>query len=175
MSNLPYLSEAASMEDLFRRMESPGREVCAGFQHLQMVQCFIDRLFVVYKPTGLTRENQHREPEVLTRIKVTGFRANAVTGAEIDLLDLGTNQVMTVSYIPKRLFDYDAFVSVPPKQRLHWDAQNVRGYIRRAMHFQMLVKVRTKADFYSQGVTAVETPARFRELYPEVTLQLFNQ
>lgn len=174
MSSPFNLSDAASLEDLFKRMESPDREVCADFQHLKVEQCFIDRIFVVYKPDGLDAAGSHRAPKILTQIKVRGFHANAETGAEITLEDLGTRQVMTVTYIPKRLFHYDAFVSVPPKQRVHWDAQSVRGGIKRAMSFQALVKVRTKADHYSAGVTAVETPANFRALFPEVNLTLIN-
>jgi hypothetical protein len=175
MSSLPfYLTEDASVQDLFHRMESPDREECQSYGHMKTEQCFIDRIFVVYKPQGLKADGGHRDPVQLTQIKVTGFRVSGA-GSEIDLEDLGTNQVMTVSYIPKRLFHYDAFVSVPPKMRLNWDAQNVRGHIRRAMHFQVLVKVRSRGDFYSAGVTGVETPAKFRELYPDVTLKLINQ
>lgn len=170
-----YLGEEASVQDLARRMESPDREECESFRHLKIEQCFIDRILVVYKPQGLTQEGRHRDPIVLTQVKVTGFRANAGVGCEIDLEDLATKQVMTVTYIPKRLFHYDAFVGVPPKMRLHWDAQNVRGMVRRSMFFQLLVKVRAKSDFYSAGVTGIETPAKFRELYPEVSLKLINQ
>lgn len=176
MSSSPfYLTEEASVQDLARRMESPDREECESFKHLKVEQCFIDRIFVVYKPQGLTQEGRHRDPIILTQVKVTGFRASAAAGAEIDLEDLATKQVMTVTYIPKRLFHYDAFVSVPPKMRVHWDAQSVRGAVRRSMGFQLLTKVRAKSDFYSAGVTGVETPAKFRELYPEVTLKLINQ
>lgn len=169
-----YLSDTASLEDLFKRMMSPDREACESYQHLKVDQCFIDRVFIVHKPTGLNEAGRHRDPEILTQVKVTGFRANAETGAEIDLVDLTTQQVMTATYIPKRLFGYDAFVSVPPKQRVHWDAQPQRGGIKRSMGFQILIKVRTKADFYSKGVTAVETPKSFRALYPEVTLTIKN-
>jgi hypothetical protein len=174
MSSPFNLSEAASLEDLFKRMMSPDREACAEYQHMKVEPCFIDRIFVVYKPDGLDIKGQHRPPKILTQIKVTGFRVNAETGAELDLEDLVTRQVMTATYIPKRLFHYDAFVSVPPKQRLFWDAQSVRGTIKRTMGFHLLMKVRTKADFYSAGATAVETPTSFRALYPEENLKLIN-
>lgn len=174
-NNTHYLSEAMSLEDLFKRMMSPDREICAAFQHMKVEQCFIDRIFVVYKPTGLNAKGLHRDPEVITQVKVTAFRANAATGTEVDLEDMVSHQVMTATYIPQRLFGYDAFVSVPPKQRLHWDAQNVRGGIKRSMGFYLLMKVRTKADFFSAGVTAVETPASFRALYPDTDLTLINK
>jgi len=174
MSSTHYLSEAASLDDLFKRMMSPDREICAEYQHMKVEQCFINRIFVVYKPDGLTSDNAHRPPKILTQVKVTGFRVNADTGAEIDLEDLITRQVMTLSYIPQRLFHYDAFACVAPKQRLHWDAQVVRGKVQRTLAFHLLLKVRSKADFYSAGVTAVETPANFRALYPEETLKLIN-
>lgn len=172
MSNTFYLSPEKSIEDLFQRMMSPDREICIDYQHLKVEQGFIDRIFVVYKPTGLTSEGQHRDPDILTQIKVTAFRANAESGAEIDIVDLTTHQVMTAGYIPKRLFDYDAFVGVPPRQRVHWDARTIRGGVSRSMTFGILMKVRTKADFYSAGSTSVETPASFRALYPAVTLSL---
>lgn len=172
MSNEHYLSETKSLEDLFYRMMSPDREICHTYQHMKVEKGFIDRIFIVYKPTGLTTGGHHRDPDILTQIKVTGFRADAKTGAEVYLEDLTTHQVMTATYIPQRLFDYDAFIGVPPKQRLHWDAQSVRGGVARSMSFGILMKVRTKAEFYSAGVTGVETPANFRALYPEVNLVL---
>ncbi len=172
--NNNYLSEPASLEDLFNRMMSPDREVCETYQHLKVEQCFIDRIFIVYKPTGLNAENTHREPAILTQVKVTAFRVDATTGAELDLEDMTTHQVMTVTYIPKRLFHYDAFVGVPPKQRLHWDAQLIRGATKRSMGFYLMLKVRTKANFYSSGATAVETPSNFRALYPEVNFTILK-
>jgi hypothetical protein len=171
--NTHYLSDAMSLEDLFKRMTSPDREECAAYQNMKVEQCFINRIFAVYRPTGLTDDNTHRPPEVLGQVMVSSFVATE-QGVDVTLEDLTTRRVMVVGYIPRRLFDYDAFVSIPPRQRLHWDAQSVRGVIKRSLGFQLLFKVRTKADFYSSGVTGVETPSSFRALFPESNLTLIN-
>lgn len=173
LSNNPnFLSEQKSLEDLFSRMISPDREICESFKSLKVEPAFVDRIFIVYKPTGLTREGAHRDPEILTQIKVTAFRCDDRKGAEVDLIDLSTHEVMTAGYIPRRLFNYDVFMSVAPRQRLNWDATWFQGSIRRNLSFMLMMKVRSGSDNYSQGATGIETPVKFRELYPAVNLTL---
>lgn len=173
-SNPNFLSEQASLDDLFSRMVSPDREVCREYKCLKVEPSFIDRIFIVYKPTGLTRDGEHKEPEVLTQVKVRSFRCDDKKGCEVEIEDTITHEVMVISYIPRRLFGYDAFVAVAPRQRLVWDATVFQGRVRRHLSFMLMFKVRSASDNYSQGCTGVETPAKFRELYPTVQVTLSN-
>lgn len=169
----PYpLTEEHSLLDLVSRMPSPDREQYEEFRSLKVDVAFANRIFVVYRPTGLNADRTHRQPEILTQIKVHEFRATSKNGAEVDVEDLTTHQVMTLGYIPKRLFNYDLFVSVAPRQRLQWDATLFKGVVRRSLSFMLMSKVRNRADYYSAGVTCFETPAKFRELFPDATLTL---
>jgi hypothetical protein len=173
LSHQPILlSEQSSLEDLFSRMMSPDREIFMSFKSLKVETCFIDRIFIVYKPQGLNKDGTHRPPEILTQIKVLDFRCNAEDGAEVDLEDLTTHEVMTARYIPQRLFRYDVFVGVAPKQRLNWDAKLFNGTVRRSLSFMMLLKVRSPSSHFSHSVTGIETPVKFRELFPDVQFTL---
>lgn len=167
-----FLSEQKSLEDLFSRMESPDREICASFKSKRIEAAFIDRVFVVYKPMGLQTSGEHREPEVLTQVRVTEFNVNSRTGAEVTLEDWRTGEEMKVGYIPKRLFNYDVFVSVAPYQRLNWEASIHNGIVRRSLCFGMLIRERSRPDYYSATVTNMETPGNFRALFPKVDLKL---
>lgn len=173
-SNPNFLSEQKSLEDLFSRMVSPDRELCSEYKCLKVEPAFVDRIFIVYKPTGLTQAGHHKQPELLTQVKVLAFRSDDKRGSEVDLEDLTTHEVMTVGYIPRRLFQYDAFISVAPRQRLNWDATWFQGRIRRHLSFMLMLKVRSAADNYSFGCTGVDTPAKFRELFPSVQVTLNN-
>lgn len=167
-----YLGDKESLEDLESRMMSPDREIYKGYRHLRVESAFIGRIYVIYKPTGLNAEKTHKAPEVVGQIKVTGFTCEARRGCEMVIEDLGTGATCNVGFIPQRLFNYDVFVAVPPFQRLRWDGRPSEGGIRRSMAFGILLKTRTRSDFYSAGATMVESPKGFRNLYPQVTLPL---
>lgn len=169
-----FLTDAKSLEDLFSRMVSPDREVCESYKSLKQESSFLERIFVVYKPTGLTKEGAHKAPAILTQIKILEFKADARTGSAAVVQDLITHEIMTVDYIPKRLFHYDIFCSVAPRQQLRWDLSLIGSLLRRSMLFTLLFKVRSQSDFYSAGVTAIETPANFRALYPAFDLTLIT-
>lgn len=172
MSSHQYLGDTESLKDLESRMSSPDREVYESFRHLRVESAFLGRIYIIYKPTGLTEKNEHREPEVLGQIKVIEFEASARDGSTIRLENLQTGEVMSVSHIPKKLFGFDAYVASPPFQRLRWDGRLVQGTVRRSLAFGILIKTRTRSDFYSCGATMVESPKVFRELYPNVELAL---
>lgn len=167
-----FLSEQRSLEDLFFRMESPDREECESFKSLKSEVAFVGRVFLVYRPTGLNTNGTHRNPEILTRIKVLDFRASAKKGAEVDLEDLTTHEIMTVTYIPRRLFDYDVFVGVAHRQRLNWEGTLYQGQVTRKLSFMLIMKVRSPAENFSHSVTGIETPVKFRELFPDVNFTL---
>lgn len=173
MSGNPnFLSESHSLDDLFSRMVSPDREVCKTYLSMKVEAAFVNRVFIVFRPTGLTRDGSHREPEILTQVRIADFRANTRIGCECDIEDLYTHEVMTVGYIPRRLFSYDAFVGIAQRQRINWDARLHHGTIHRSLSFGLMIKERSRSDFYSAGCTSLETPANFRALFPSMNLTL---
>jgi hypothetical protein len=172
MSSHSYLGDAESLKDLESRMVSPDREIYADFKHLRVESAFLGRIYVVYKPTGLTSSNIHRDPEILGQLKVIGFVSDGQRGSTIELENLSTGEVLSVSHIPRRIFDFDAYVASPPFQRLRWDGRVMSGTVKRSLAFGILLKTRTRSDYYSAGATMVESPKAFRELYPNVKLSL---
>lgn len=172
MSSPIFLSDQRSLEDLFSRMLSPDRETCGSFKSLKVEVAFVDRLLIVFKPQGLNKDGTHRDPIILTQIRVTDFRASAEHGCEVEVEDLSTNEVMTLGYIPKRLFYYDIYAGVAPRQKLNWDATLIHGTVRRSLSFMLLFKERSSVENFSHGVTGIVTPAKFRELFPSVPLTL---
>lgn len=167
MSSSIFLSDSASQDDLFLRMESPDREEFAAYKSLKMAGAFLDRIFIVYRNTDVAQE-----PKILTQVRVTAFRTDARLGSEVEIEDLRTHEVLTVGYIPKRLFNYDIFVGVANRQRVNWDASLVHGVVRRSMSFGLLLKERSRSGNYSVGTTAIETPVGFRALFPEAPLHI---
>lgn len=165
-----YLGDVESLNDLVSRMPSPDREIYQSYKHLSISSAFIGRIYVLYKPTGLTAEGSHRAPEIMGQVKVLGFACDASKGCEIEIEDLNTGAILRANFIPQRLFDYDVFVSVPPYSRLRWDGHVKEGTVKRSMSFGVLFKQRTRSDFYSANCPMCETLKRFRELYPTVDL-----
>lgn len=75
--------------------------------------------------------------------------------------------------MPRRVFGYPIYMSVPAKLTLRWDGRLLRdGRVWRSLSFAVLVKTKNKSDFFSKGNTYIETPNRFRQLYPGVKLEL---
>ena len=169
-----YLGDRESLSDLESRMTSPDREIYQGYKNLRVEGSFLDRIYVIYKPTGLTADRQHREPDILGQVRVVGFTCDARKGCEISLENMETGELQHVGFIPQRLFSYDAFVGVPPFSRLRWDGRVSDGSIRRSLAFGILFKTRTRPENYSAGATMVETPKGFRQLYPSVHLPLHH-
>lgn len=167
-----YLGDDENIADLEARIKGHDREVYKAFGHLRVEPCFDSRLFIVYKPQGLTSDGLHKQPQVLTTLKVIDFYADAGTGSEVIIADLTTGQQMTLNHIPQRVFGYDLFMSVPPILRLRWGARIIDGETVRSLAYALLVKTKNRSDFHSFGVTYAETPNCFRDRYPSVELNL---
>jgi hypothetical protein len=128
---------------------------------------FLDRVFIVYKSTGLTAGGAHKEPKILNLVKVVDFMVEPRNGATLVLREQNTNQELTLGYVPRRVFGYPIYMSVPSKLTLRWDGRLLRdGRVWRSLSFAVLVKTKNKSDFYSKGNMYIETPNRFRQLYP---------
>ena len=65
-----FFTDEANMAELLSHM---AEDYCHRFNkwgHLRVEPIFLDRILVVYKATGLTRDKKHRDPEVLTTLRV---------------------------------------------------------------------------------------------------------
>ena len=117
----PYLSEEDSLADLDSRITGDDRDVFKNYGHLRIEPAFDNRLFLIYKPTGLTREGRHRDPEILPTIKILRLDLNSREGAICTIADQSTGAKMDLGYIPRRVFHYNLFMAVPPILRLRWN------------------------------------------------------
>lgn len=165
-----YLGDKESLSDLESRMPSPDRETYQSFRHLRIDSAFISRVYVIYKPTGLTKEGHHKAPEIVGQVKVVDWSCDIRKGCSMTIEDLGTGERMVVGHIPTRLFNYDIFVASPPFQRIRYDGRVVMGSVKRSLAFGILLKQRTRSDYYSAGASMIETLKGYRQLYPDYDL-----
>lgn len=170
----PYLTDEANFADLISRIPGADREEFIGFHHLQVVPAFDRRILIVFKnPTGQScRGANELKPRILTTIKVLSWSLDSVNGGRCNILDQGTGCRMTVTYVPHRLFDYDAFISLPHSFKVQWGARIHATGIDRNLTYPLLIKTRNNQDHCSDDDTHVVTPNQFREIFPEYPLHL---
>lgn len=168
MSSQTHLSEEANIADLVAMMLPEDREIYESFGHLRVDPGFVNRIYVVYKPTGLTSDGAHREPDILGQVKIVDWYSDMDNGTRIVFEDMRSGECKTVGHTPMRLFDYDIFVSAPPYQRIRYEARKVGEGVQRSALFSVLIKTRVRSNFYSRGVTFCESPKCFKELYPNL-------
>lgn len=167
-----YLNEAESLADLVSRMNEDDKPTYNDFGHTRIEAVFDNRIFVLYKPQGLDGKI-HKDPVVLTTIKVLNYVSSSEEGSSVEIEDVMTGQRQIITHIPARVFDYDLFMSLPPVLRLRWDARaSDDGKLVRSMSYAVLIKSKNRSDWFSHGVTYAETPNRFREMFPGFDLQL---
>lgn len=167
-----YLSDDESTADLISQVPEEDKPAFDGFSHTRIEAVFDNRLFIIYKPQGLDGK-QHRDPQILTTIKVRSFDCSSQDGSAIEIEDLRTGQRQWISHIPARVFDYDLFMSVPPALRLRWDLRvSDDGRKARSLSYAVLIKAKNRSDYVSFGVTYAETPNRFREMFPNCDLKM---
>jgi hypothetical protein len=161
-----FLQDDESFADLVGRMPEEDQGKYRKYGHLRIESAFVGRVLIVYQPTGLNAMKQHREPRVLSTLRVTDFVCDANAGSSAKIVDQETGALMAVNHIPRRVFDYELYMSVPPRMHLRWDARAMVGGTVRSLSFALLVKARNRSDFYSLGNTYAETPNVFLKLYP---------
>lgn len=177
MSN-DFFSDRDNAAELVSHMPEEDRKRYENYGHNRVEPAFIDRVFIVYKPTGLTpgpKElggGRHREPQILTTVKVIDFGVEVRDGCYTVLKEVGqTDQELTIGHVPKKLFHYPIYVSIPPRLMLRWDCRTVNGRAWRSLSFALLIKTKNDSKFFSAGNVYMETPNKFREYYPSVTGQ----
>ena len=164
-----FFSDEENMADLVSQMPEEDRTRYGNYGHNRIEPAFVDRIFIIYQPSDLNAAKQHIDPKIVTTIRVLDFSINSIDGAMVRVRDENFNSEQIITYVPKRLFKYQVFVSVPPRLVLKWDAHEADGHLHRSLSFALLVKTRNRATFYSKGNTYAESPGKFRELYPSVT------
>jgi len=167
-----FLGDEDNLADLVARISGSDRETFNSFGHLRVEPAFHNRLFLLYRPAGINKQNRHNKPDVLTTVKVHELVGSSRDGMLMKVEDLRTGEFQQLGYIPKRLFDYDVFMSVPSSLRLRWDARQTAQGVARSMAFAVLIKTKNRSDFYSYGNLYCETPNRLRALYPGFDLDL---
>jgi hypothetical protein len=93
-----------------------------NYGHFRVEAVFLDRVFIVYKPTGLTAGGAHKEPEILNLLKVVDFMVEPRNGATLVLREQNTSQELTLGYVPRRVFGYPIYMSVPAKPSITYGA-----------------------------------------------------
>jgi hypothetical protein len=167
-----FFDDRQNLADLVKRMNEEDQRRFNSFGHFRVEAAFVNRVFIVYKPTGLTATKKHREPEIVTMVKVTDFSADARNGCTLVLRDEQHDQEMTVTHVPKKVFNYPIFVSIPPRLLLKWDGRLLpeqENRVWRSLSFAIFIKTKNRSDFYSKGNFYMEAPNTFRELFPDVT------
>lgn len=164
---IQYLSDDANMADLVSQIHEDDKVSFNSFGHTRIEAVFDNRLFIIYRPQGLDGR-KHKNPEILTTIKVRNFDCVSQGDPTVEIEDLRTGQRQLISLVPSRVFDYNLFMSVPPALRLRWDARVTgNGQVARSLSYAVLIKSKNRSDYYSFGVTYAETPNRFREMFPD--------
>lgn len=166
-----FFDEKQNLTDLLKLMPDEDREQYLRYGHNRIEGAFEDRKFIVYQPTGLTKSGAHKEPRVLDTLTITDFGVTTQNGAHV-ALRASDGQRMMVTHVPRKVFNYPIYISIPTNLTLRWDAREVNGRVWRSLSFAVMVKSRNRADFYSKDNTYMETPNQFRKLYPAVTGQL---
>jgi hypothetical protein len=164
-----FFTDEQNLAELVSHMPEEDAHRFNKFGHFRVEAVFIDRLFIVYKPTGLTASGQHNPPEILNLLKVVDFGVDPREGAYSVLKEQNTGQELTLTYVPKRVFSYPVYASLPAKLTLRWDGRMVGDRVWRSLAFAYLIKTKNKSSFYSKGNVYMETPNVFRRLYPSVT------
>lgn len=165
-----FFTDAENLVDLVSHMPEDDQRRYTNYGHNRIEAVFVDRVFIVYKPTGLTANKQHKDPEILNLVKVMDFSVDARNGCQVVLKEQNTQQELVIGHVPRRVYGFPLYMSVPTKLTLRWDGRALEnGRVWRSLSFAVLVKTKNRSDFYSQGNVYMETPARFKQLYPGVS------
>ena len=167
-----YLESAASLEELLQHMSAQDQEDWKKFGHLRVEPAFQDRVFVVYTPCGRDEQGKQRAPKIIATVRVVSFVAKDDTGCIIRLLNEQTGKEMEVTHTPKKLFDCDAFVAIPPMFQIRWDLRQHGGKWLRSLSYLLFIKTRNDSKYFSTKNTYVETPNKLKDLYSHLDLKL---
>lgn len=164
--------EKQMLKSLVDRMPAEESEEFNKFGHMKIESGFENRVFIVYEPrgkrSGQEKLIEQREPKVLTTVRVIGLTTDLRYGAQALIRDEGTGAEMVVRYVPKKLFNYPIYISLPAEMSLKLSEFQKENGVQKLVTFALLVKSRNKSDFYTVGNTYMESPNKFKELFPAI-------
>lgn len=163
-----FFSDEQNLAELVSHMPEDDQRKFNNYGHFRVEPVFVDRVFVIYKATGLTASKIHKPPQVLSVLRVTGVTIDSRSGVGVILEDDTYKSTLALSHVPKKVFNYDIYMSVPARLQLRWDGRTVNNRVWRSLSFALLIKTKNRSNFYSQGNTYIETPNKLRQLYPDV-------
>lgn len=166
-----FYTDEQNLAELVSHMPEEDQRRFNNFGHFRVEAVFLNRVFILYKPTGLSESNRHLPPEIVNVVKFIDFGVDIRSGSYAVVEEQNTRQQMTFTHVPRRVFGHPVFMSVPPKLTLKWDARTVNNRVWRSLSFAMLIKTKNRADFYSKGNTYCETPNQLKRFYSGVTGQ----
>ncbi len=170
-----FLSQKENLASLISKMSPDEAMEYSKFGHLRIESAFEDRVFIVYQPRGPRAGRtltEQREPKVLTTVRVKSLTTDIRNGAQVRLFDEASGTEMTVGYVPKKLFGYPIFVSIPAEMNLKLGGQlREDETVSHSFTFTFLIKSRNESSFYSTDNTYMETPVNFKRLFPNITEQ----
>lgn len=166
--NFEILDDRESFDRILARMTQAEQDYWYSLKHNQYQTVFLDRVFYIYRCAGKDRDNKQRAPEVLGLVKVINFHFDLAHGFSISLLNEMSNQKQVVTVIPAKLFGFDVIVRVPPSFSLKTNIVRARDGTENLDHSAGLyVKTSNKPEFYSKGVTYMNTPQEMARLCPD--------
>lgn len=170
-----YMTEQENFDDLASRIPPHDRAGFSACKSSHTEAGFYGRRLVLYKPTGVNSQNQHRPPNIVTILRVNDFYCDDDIGAEVSIFDTVTGESMAIDHIPNRLFDYDVFAHIPPMFNIRWDARNQDDEVTRSLVYPIRIFTKNRSSCYSANVSYLEPMSRFREFYPGVKINLQNR
>lgn len=167
-----FFTDQENLAELVTHMPDEDQRRFNNYGHFRVESAFLDRQFIVYEPTGLSTDKLHLPPKILNLVKVIDFSVDPRNGCQVVLKEQQAQQELVIGHVPRRVYGYPIYMSVPAKLTLRWDGRSLEsGRVWRSLSFAVLIKTKNKADFYSRGNVYFETPNRLRQLYPAVTGQ----
>ncbi|MDI1360638.1 hypothetical protein [Methylotenera sp.] len=161
------LTTGQTLELLVAQMPPEEAKTFESYGHLRRESAYNDCIFIVYQPRGLRYGakdvSEQKEPKVLSTIKVVSITQDRDKKASLRLLDESTGTEMIVGYMPKKLFGFPIYISLPADMFLMFGGS---GSSQNYVQFAVLLKTRNRSSFYSEGNTYVESPRSFRKLFP---------
>ena len=167
-----HMNDTENLADLVSQMDVEDADVFQEYKNLRIEACFEGRLFIIYRPSGLNPDKSHRDPEILSTLRMGAYQCDSQNGAQCRITDVMTDQTQVLTSVPTRLFNFPLFASIPPFSKLRWDARKVGDEVKRSLSYAILLKTKNRSDFYSQGNTYCETPNDFKALFPTYNLTL---
>lgn len=155
-----FMSLHEHFEKLVESLQPADLGLYRSFKHTREEAAFRNRTFIVY-------EIFDREPDVLDTITVMDFHCNDTVGASAEVRSHGSGQIMTVNYLPQRLFEHEVFVWMPLHAKIRWSARpgKVHGG---SLAFPLVIRTASRLDRRERGVMHCETGVEYaREFEPK--------